>query len=105
MWWLPYETKVHSTSALTLSHPCQFSRQTTVIPNFGFAKPATYRHLIDQMTQGVIIIYPSRDPSPGSDEGPEISITYEKSLKENLINDPEWCKYFEYRGVDAVQAP
>ncbi|KAJ5287309.1 Transferase [Penicillium angulare] len=72
--------------------------------NFGFAKPATYRHLIDQMTPGVIIIYPSRDPSPESDEGPEISITYEKSLKEGLINDPEWSKYFEYRGVDAVQA-
>lgn len=85
----------------------QTDHRDTNIPNanFGFAKPATYRHLIDQMTQGVIIIYPSRDPSPGSDEGPEISITYEKSLKENLINDPEWCKYFEYRGVDAVQAP
>lgn len=72
--------------------------------DFGFGKPATYRHLIDQITQGVIIIYPSRDPSPESDEGPEISITYEKSLKDDLINDPEWCKYFEYRGVDAVQA-
>ncbi|KAJ5960048.1 Transferase [Penicillium vulpinum] len=72
--------------------------------DFGFAKPFTYRHLIDCLTQGVIIIYPSRDPSPESDEGPEFSISYETSVKQALIEDPEWNKYFEYRGVDAIDA-
>ncbi|OQE34825.1 hypothetical protein PENCOP_c015G02132 [Penicillium coprophilum] len=73
--------------------------------DFGFAKPFTYRHLIDRLTQGVVIIYPSRDLSPDSDEGPEFSISYETSLKQALIEDPEWNKYFEYRGVDAIDAP
>jgi hypothetical protein len=72
--------------------------------DFGFATPVTYRHLIDRLTQGVIIIYPSRDPSPESDEGPEFSISYETSLKQALIDDPEWCRFFEFRGVDAIDA-
>lgn len=72
--------------------------------DFGFAKPLTYRHLIDRLTNGVTIIYPSRDPSPESDEGPEFSISYETGLKEALIKDPKWNKYFEYRGVDAIDA-
>lgn len=73
--------------------------------DFGFGKPLVYRHLIDRLTQGVIIIYPSRNPSPESDEGPEISVSYETSLKQALIEGPEWNKYFEYRGVDAIDAP
>ena len=72
--------------------------------DFGFGTPTTYRHLLDCMTQGVLIIYPPRDKTPGSDEGPEFSITYEKSLKQALIDDVEWNRYFEYRGVDAVEA-
>lgn len=72
--------------------------------DFGFAKPVVYRHLFDRMTQGVIVIYPPRDPAPESDEGPEFSITYEISLKQALIEDVEWCRYFEYRGVDAIDA-
>lgn len=72
--------------------------------DFGFGTPTTYRHLLDCMTPGVFIIYPPRDKAPESDEGPEFSITYEKSLKQALIDDPEWNRYFEYRGVDAVDA-
>ncbi|KAJ6053412.1 uncharacterized protein N7446_009424 [Penicillium canescens] len=72
--------------------------------DFGFGTPTTYRHLLDCMTQGVLIIYPPRDKAPESDEGPEFSITYEKSLKQALIDDVEWNRYFEYRGVDAVEA-
>lgn len=72
--------------------------------DFGFAKPVVYRHLFDRMTQGVIVIYPPRDPAPESDEGPEFSITYEISLKQALIEDVEWRRYFEYRGVDAIDA-
>ncbi|KAL4912547.1 transferase [Aspergillus aurantiobrunneus] len=73
--------------------------------DFGFAKPVVYRHLIDRLTQGVIVIYPPRDSSPESDEGPEFSISYETSLKQALIEDPLWSSYFEYRGVDAIDAP
>ncbi|KAJ6070371.1 hypothetical protein N7467_011690 [Penicillium canescens] len=72
--------------------------------DFGFGTPTTYRHLLDCMTQGVLIIYPPRDNAPESDEGPEFSITCEKSLKQALIDDVEWNRYFEYRGVDAVEA-
>ncbi|CAI7633249.1 unnamed protein product [Penicillium glandicola] len=72
--------------------------------DFGFAKPFTYRHLIDRLTQGVVIIYPSRDMSAESDEGPEFSISYETSLKQALIEDSEWNRYFEFRGIDAIDA-
>ncbi|CAJ0545167.1 Ff.00g086400.m01.CDS01 [Fusarium sp. VM40] len=69
--------------------------------DFGFTKPVTYRHLLDRITQGVIIVYPPRDTSPESDEGCEFAIFYEKRLAQDLIDDVEWSQYFEYRGVDA----
>jgi hypothetical protein len=69
--------------------------------DFGFAKPITYRHLLDNVTEGVIIIYPPRMSSADADEGCEFAIFYEKRLAEPLIHDPEWNRYFEYRGVDA----
>ncbi|KAL4960776.1 uncharacterized protein BDV14DRAFT_137577 [Aspergillus stella-maris] len=70
--------------------------------NFGFARHPVYRVLTDQLMQGIVVIYPPRDPDPFSDEGPEFSIVYEVALKEGLIEDEEWRGYFEYRGVDAV---
>ncbi|KAJ3534806.1 hypothetical protein NM208_g7394 [Fusarium decemcellulare] len=72
--------------------------------NFGFATPATYRHVLDRITEGVIIVYPPRDPSPESDEGCEFAIFYEQRLAQELIDDPEWNEYFQYRGVDAEDA-
>ncbi|KUI57197.1 Trichothecene 3-O-acetyltransferase [Cytospora mali] len=69
--------------------------------DWGFAKPITYRHVIDNVGIGVIVVYPPRDLSPESDEGPEFAVFYEKRLAQTLINDPEWNKYLEYRGVDA----
>ncbi|KAK3298751.1 acyltransferase [Chaetomium fimeti] len=75
-----------------------------VSADFGFATPLTYRHLLDRVTEGVIIIYPTRNNDPESDEGPEFSIAYEKHLAHDLINDAEFKKYFEYRGVDAEDA-
>jgi hypothetical protein len=72
--------------------------------DFGFAKPITYRHLLDCVTEGVIIIYPPRSMAPESDEGCEFAISYEKRLAQTLIEDPEWNEYFEYRGVDAEHA-
>ncbi|KAH6616121.1 acyltransferase [Chaetomium sp. MPI-SDFR-AT-0129] len=75
-----------------------------VSADFGFATPLTYRHLLDRVTEGVIIIYPTRNEDPASDEGPEFSIAYEKHLAQDLIDDAEFNKYFEYRGVDAEDA-
>ncbi|KAL7801702.1 transferase family domain-containing protein [Trichoderma afarasin] len=72
--------------------------------DFGFATPITYRHLTDRITEGVIIIYPSRNNDPASEEGCEFSFFYEKRLAQTLIEDEEFGKYFEYRGVDAEDA-
>ncbi|KXH35282.1 hypothetical protein CNYM01_07973 [Colletotrichum nymphaeae SA-01] len=69
--------------------------------DFGFGKPATYRYLMGRISEGGVLVYPPRNPTPESDEGPEIAIMYEKELARALIEDPEWNKFFEYRGVDA----
>ena len=70
--------------------------------DFGFAKPVLYRCPMDVVVEGLIIIYPPRSTDPDSDEGPEFTIAYEKHLVQALLEDTEWNKYFEYRGVDAV---
>ncbi|KAK4109019.1 hypothetical protein N656DRAFT_783689 [Canariomyces notabilis] len=75
-----------------------------VAADFGFARPETYRHLLDRVTEGVIIIYPPRSNDPVSDEGPEFAISYEKRLAQELIDDVEFKWYFEFRGVDAEDA-
>lgn len=72
--------------------------------DFGFATPILYRHLLDYVSEGVFVIYPPRDSSPESDSGPEFSIAYERHLKDALLADPVWNQYFEYYGVDAVDA-
>jgi hypothetical protein len=72
--------------------------------DFGFAKPMTYRHLIDRITEGAVIVYPPRNLDPESDEGPEFCCFYEKRLAQTLIEDNEFGKYFEYRGIDAEDA-
>ncbi|KAL4770590.1 transferase [Aspergillus nidulans var. acristatus] len=72
--------------------------------DFGFARPITYRHLLDCVTNGVIIVYPPRAGTGNEDEGCEFAIFYEKDLARTLIEDAEWNEYFEYRGVDAVDA-
>jgi hypothetical protein len=72
--------------------------------NFGFASPITYRHLLDRVTNGVIVIYPPRTNASNPDEGCEFAIFYERDLAQTLIEDPEWNRYFEYRGIDAIDA-
>lgn len=69
--------------------------------SFGFGTPLAYRHLADRITNGLIIFYPPRDLSPESDEGVEFIVYYEKRLAKTLIEDPEWCEFMEYRGVEA----
>lgn len=72
--------------------------------DFGFARPITYRHLSDniEVPVGIVIVYPPRGDDPDSDEGPEFAVSFEKSLTQALINDTEWCEYFEFRGIDGL---
>jgi hypothetical protein len=72
--------------------------------DFGFGSPITYRHLLDRVTNGVIVIYPPRMNTGNPDEGCEFAFFYEEDLAQTLIDDPEWNEYFEYRGVDAIDA-
>lgn len=71
--------------------------------DFGFATPVAHRHLFGAASETLVMVYPSRNPSPESDEGCELSIAYEKRLAKDLIRDPEWRRWFEYRGVDVGQ--
>ncbi|KAK7984765.1 hypothetical protein PG988_002387 [Apiospora saccharicola] len=68
--------------------------------DFGFGKPLTYRHMCgDLITAGLIFMYaPIQSADP--DEGCMMTITMEKELVPVLCADPEWSRYFEYRGVD-----
>lgn len=73
--------------------------------DFGFARPHALRFPFDTVTAGLAVVYPVRTNGPpaGDDEGNEFSIGFEKELADDLINDPEWNKYFEFRGVDAEE--
>ncbi|KAK8064660.1 acyltransferase [Apiospora phragmitis] len=70
--------------------------------DFGFGKPLTYRHMWgDLLTAGLILIYaPVQSGKAGADEGCMFTVTMEKELVPVLCADPEWSRYFEYRGVD-----
>ncbi|RDW84064.1 uncharacterized protein DSM5745_04390 [Aspergillus mulundensis] len=90
--------------------------------DFGFGRPVAYRHLVDCVTNGVVVVYPPRararprlESAGGNgavgeregegareDEGCEFSIFYERDLAAALVGDAEWRAFFEYRGVDGV---
>lgn len=67
--------------------------------DFGLARPTTFRHVSDNYTRCIVQVLPPRAAAPDSDEGCEFVVTYEKDLAKTLIGDPEWNKYFEYRGL------
>ena len=71
--------------------------------DFGFAKPYAFRLPMDHVTPGLQMVYPPRNSAHGSDERPELLVGFEKELTQDLLEDPEWCKYFEFRGIDAVE--
>lgn len=68
--------------------------------DFGFGKPSCFRHLFGGVPLCQILAYAPRKGPAGDDEGMEILIAFETELSQQLIEDPEWNKYFEYRGVD-----
>ncbi|KAI1394296.1 uncharacterized protein F4822DRAFT_44712 [Hypoxylon trugodes] len=67
--------------------------------DFGFAKPHAFRIPMTFVIPGVVGVYPVRliDPPAGEDEGNELEIGFEKEIAKDLIEDPEWNKYFELR--------
>ncbi|KAI2628104.1 acyltransferase [Hypomontagnella submonticulosa] len=70
--------------------------------DFGFGKPVAFRHLFeDKIDEGLVIIYPPR-ATGNPDEGCEFMIPFEKQLADQLIRDPEFCKYFEFRGYETM---
>lgn len=64
--------------------------------DFGFGEVVAYRQLWGRVDVGLVIIYPPRKEN----EGYEVSIGYEKALAKELVEDEEWSKWFEFRGVD-----
>lgn len=68
--------------------------------DFGFAEPLAYRHVFGVVVGGQCIVYPPRKGPAGEDEGIELQVTFEEELVPQLVNDPEWSRYFEFRGVD-----
>lgn len=74
--------------------------------DFGFGKPHAFRFPFDTVTAGMTVVYPVRtnNPPAGEDEGNEFSIGFERELARGLIEDPEWNRYFEFRGVDAEES-
>ncbi|KAL0930165.1 acyl transferase [Colletotrichum truncatum] len=73
--------------------------------DFGFGRPHAFRFPFDTVTAGLAVVYPVRtNGAPaGDDEGNEFIIGFEKELAADLIADPEWNMYFEFRGVDAEE--
>ncbi|KAI0004360.1 acyltransferase [Xylariaceae sp. FL0662B] len=73
--------------------------------DFGFGRPKAFRHLFDVITAGLSVVYPPRITSPDSDEGCEILIPLENQLVDQVIEDPEMKKYFEFRGFEYWTGP
>jgi hypothetical protein len=67
--------------------------------DFGFGKVVGYRQLWGRANVGMMLVY-APQVGGGEDEGYEVTIGYEKVLVKELLEDEEWNKWFEYRGLD-----
>ncbi|KAH6658090.1 transferase family-domain-containing protein [Truncatella angustata] len=67
--------------------------------DFGLAKPVAFRHHSEMVTRCIVQVYPPRAGTDGSEDRYDFAVTYEKDLAKDLIEDPEWSAYFEYRGL------
>lgn len=68
--------------------------------DFGFGKPKTHRCFwAGDMNNGLVTVYPAIS-TDRPDEGWSISICMEKELVPKLLEDPEWTRFIEYRGID-----
>jgi hypothetical protein len=66
--------------------------------DFGFGTPEAYRHFFGGVPVCQAIVFPPR--LGGVDEGMEIMFSCEKEIARDVVNDEEWGRYMEYRGVD-----
>ncbi|KAK3941451.1 hypothetical protein QBC46DRAFT_340585 [Diplogelasinospora grovesii] len=103
-------TQENLDTALTAIAPIRdkttlFLKTDSFPADFKFARPYAFRFPFDTVTAGLTVAYPVRtNGAPaGDDEGNEFSIGFEKELAKGLIEDPEWDRYFEFRGVDAEE--
>ncbi|KAF5667310.1 acyl transferase [Fusarium heterosporum] len=71
--------------------------------NFGFSKPTAHRHLFGGVPLSQVVVFPPRVGPAGDDEGIEVQVSIETEIIPKMINDPEWSRYFEFRGVDASE--
>lgn len=69
--------------------------------DFGFGELRCWRHLFGAVFPCQVLVYAPRKGPSGDDEGVELQITFEAELAQQLVHDPEWSRYFEFRGVDA----
>lgn len=69
--------------------------------DFGFAAPTAFRHLFGGVPLSQAIVYPPHKDARGNFEGCEIQLTIETELIPTLLRDPDWSRFFEFRGVDA----
>ncbi|KAG5659470.1 hypothetical protein KAF25_002029 [Fusarium avenaceum] len=69
--------------------------------DFGFGKPTVHRHLFGGVPLSQVVVFPPRVGPAGDDEGIEVQVTIETEIMSKMINDAEWSRYFEFRGVDA----
>lgn len=68
--------------------------------DFGFGKPKTHRCLWGgDLNNGLVTVYPAVS-TDRPDEGVSVTICLEKDLVPKLLEDPEWSRFVEYRGVD-----
>jgi hypothetical protein len=68
--------------------------------DFGFGECMAHRHLFGDVQKGQVVAYPPHKGPLGEDEGMELQLTFEAELVQQLLEDPDWSRYFEFRGVD-----
>lgn len=68
--------------------------------DFGFGETMAHRHLFGDVQRAQAVLYPAHKGPAGDDEGIELQVTFEAELVDQLVNDPQWSKYLEFRGVD-----
>jgi hypothetical protein len=61
--------------------------------DFGFAKPTAWRHLLDTVSEGLVLVYPPRNMG-NPDEGYEFLVNMEAELVNQVVEDGEFSKYF-----------
>ncbi|GAB1319809.1 Trichothecene 3-O-acetyltransferase [Madurella fahalii] len=91
-------TRVNSFPPLTIATTDW--RETAICEaDFGFAQPQAYRHFFNEVTEGLILVYPPRK-SDNSDEGCEFVLTIEQDIVKAVMDDADMKKYFEFRGYE-----